>query len=176
MLNDVKLRFLLASLCLVCYGFRSGWDLNLLSGSEKLDNAQLEAQLSASGVLDAPFTVAAHARHVDGNASQEPVAASGVAKGSPAATPALLLYTLVYGEEQWRKPLMKLFIESTRRCEVDLLIIGSPRPPPDLQLPRWLSCRSSHFSRSSYSSHCSHRDNCMSTFLLHWFATACSTV
>ena len=151
LLKDVKLRWLLALVCIVCYRFKSEWDLNLLSESEKLDNAQLEAQPSASGVLDAPFTVAAHARHVDGNASQEPVAASGVAEGSPAATPALLLYTLVYGEEQWRKPLMKLFIESTRRCEVDLLIIGSPRPPPDLQLPRWLSCRSSYSCRSSFS-------------------------
>ena len=129
----------------------------------KLSNPQLEQ-------------IEQHARRVDGNTSPEPVAANEAAEGSSTVTPALLVYTLVYGEEQWRKPLMKLFIESTRRCEVDLLIIGSPRPPPDLQLPRWLSCRSSHFSRSSYSSHCSHRDNCMSTFLLHWFATACSTV
>ena len=91
LLKDVKLRWFLALVCLVCYGFRSGWDLNLLGGSEKLDSAQLEAQPSASGVLDAPFTVAAHGRRVDGNASQEPVAASGVAERSPAATPAYFL-------------------------------------------------------------------------------------
>ena len=104
----------------------------------KLSNPQLEQ-------------IEQHARRVDGNTSPEPVAANEAAEGSSTVTPALLVYTLVYGEEQWRKPLMKLFIESTRRCEVDLLIIGSPRPPPDLQLPRWLSYRSSYSCRSSFS-------------------------
>ena len=77
MLNGVKLRWLLALLCILCYGFMSAWDLNLLSGSEKLDNAQLKAQPTASGVpmLGTPVTVSAHARRVDG-VSQEPVAAT----------------------------------------------------------------------------------------------------